>query len=542
MKKLIAILMAMAMVLALAACTPDEGNGSTAGTTTGAAVDPDAVMNCICGANEGEDHIGECTGEEVAWTAWSETTLPDKSGYYYAAHETDEVTLDYTDYTMFISEDGSARDIVIDLNGKTFVGPGDLMVTLDGIMNLTITDSSAEHKGTIKADDSLTSSSTHALIYAKNDGDLETSNSVSVYRATLDASAVKNSSTPGAAISIEASNTLNMYNATVLGGGVSSGNGGAIANDGTANLYDTVVYGAETIKSEDDGGANNTGLGGAIHTSGDLNLVDCTIYGAPAGRGGAVNVAGGTTTMAGGIIYGADVTNAACAVNMKSLSEGVEAHFIMKASDKGEPVIDCSGKTSGNFGGAFNIDGYNTLTQLTMECGEIIGGTAAGAGAGGCVIVQDTMNDGKDGKGVFVMNGGTLTSGISSKADGNGGANIRITKGGVVKLNGGVITAGKDSSGNNAGGIKVENTAHSLIIGGTAQITGNEGNDIFLASGKTFTVKADWAGNGEKALVVGMADGTGAFAAAAEGETLTEAMAAFFAGNVKLADNALALQ
>lgn len=532
MKKLIAMLLALVIVLALTACEPNDNVGTTAGTT-GASVAHGSV-HCICGANDGEDHIGACTGEKVEWTPWTGTTLPTETGYYYAAHETDEVTLDYTDYTRPGAVNGSARDIVVDLNGKTYTAPGDMLIILDPVMTLTLTDSSAGHNASIVASEELTLSGLHDLIHME-DSDEATTSTTNIYRVTLDASALEDSSKAGSAIAVEASNVLNMYHAVVLGGSISTGNGGAIWNAGTVNLCDTVVYGAEITSKSD-----ATGLGGAIYTEGDLNLVDCTIYGAPALRGGALCITGGNTTMAGGIMYGADVSTAGCAVNMKANAD-TTANFVMKSSDKGEPVIDCSGKTSGNFGGAINIDGYNSLTHFTMESGQIIGGTAVGASAGGAILVQDTMNNGKDGKGIFTMNGGTVSGGIAS-AGSNGGGNIRVTTGGVAELNGGTITGGQDAGDNKVGGIKVEKAAHSLIIGGTVKITGNEGNDIFLASGKTITVKADWAGNGDEPLVIALQNGTGVFAVAEDGASLTDAQAAFFAGNVKRGSNTLALQ
>ena len=535
MKKIIAMLLAVVMILTLAACAPDGGKDTT-GTTAPAF---DGPVHCVCGANEGEEHVGDCTGEKVQWTAWTGTTLPTESGYYYAAHEANEVTLGYTDYTMVLAADGKARDIVVDLNGKAFSGPGDQQIVLDAAMTLTITDSSAEHKGSISASDDLTYSRQHALIHL---GDLEEGNTatLNLYRVTLDASAVEYSEKDGAAISVMATNVLNMYNTTVVGGSV-IGCGGAIYNGGTANLYDSIIYGAEVVNTEEDTGVSISGLGGAISTDGNLKLVDCTVYGAPAGRGGALNIGGGDTVMEGGIIYGANVQKAGCVMNLKSQRDN-GASFTMKSSAKGEPVIDASQNTSGSFGGAINIDGYIAHTQFTMESGEIKGGTAIGAGAGGAVIVQDTMNEGVDGKGIFIMNGGTITGGSAVAETGNGGGSIRITKGGVVKLNGGTITGGKDVGPNACGGIKVESTANKLVIGGTAKITGSEGNDIFIATGKTITIAADWAGNGDVPMVVAMQDGTGTFAVADEGATLTDAQAAAFAGEVKLVDNTLELQ
>jgi len=541
MKKMIILLLAAAMLLCLAACAPDDSDGTAAGTTeatTAATIDPNAVLGCICGANDGEDHIGRCKGEEVVWTAWSDINWPTESGYYYADHEGSEVTLDYTDYTLLLGSDDLPRDIVVDLNGKTFLVPGDEPVILDSEMTLTITDSSQGHTGIVTANQDLTQTTRHALFSLPN-AEEGTTASLNIYRVTLDASAIKRGNKDGAVISVTQTNILNVYGATIKGGDV-VGNGGAVYNAGTANLYDSTIYGGNVIGSDEDNQTDSSGLGGAIHTSGSLSMVDCTIHGSQAGRGGALSISGGAAVMEGGTIYGGNVTRSGGAVNIKA-GDGSGASFIMRASAKGEPVIDCAGKFSNNFGAAVNVDGYAGQTHFVMECGQIIGGSADGYSGGGAVLVQDIMNDGIDGKGIFTMKGGTISGGTATSSIGQGGGNIRVTTGGVLNLYGGIITGGQDASGNQAGGIMIEGGASKVVIGGTAQITGNEGNDIFVGSGETIIINADWAGNGEKPVVISVAGGRGTFAKAADGATLTEEQKAYFTGNVTLVDNTFVL-
>jgi len=293
MKKMIILLLAAAMLLCLAACAPDDSDGTAAGTTeatTAATIDPNAVLGCICGANDGEDHIGRCKGEEVVWTAWSDINWPTESGYYYADHEGSEVTLDYTDYTLLLGSDDLPRDIVVDLNGKTFLVPGDEPVILDSEMTLTITDSSQGHTGIVTANQDLTQTTRHALFSLPN-AEEGTTASLNIYRVTLDASAIKRGNKDGAVISVTQTNILNVYGATIKGGDV-VGNGGAVYNAGTANLYDSTIYGGNVIGSDEDNQTDSSGLGGAIHTSGSLSMVDCTIHGSQAGRGGALSIVG----------------------------------------------------------------------------------------------------------------------------------------------------------------------------------------------------------------------------------------------------------
>lgn len=522
--KTLAVILALTVLLALpftmGGCTlTNDGGADTANAAAG------PITHCLCGANDGEAHIGTCTGEKVQWEPWTGKMLPLESGYYYAAHDSDVVALEPTRYAMHPSF--AAKHIVVDLNGKTLAGYGSMMIVLDSVMTLTITDASEGHTGVVKADQKLPKGLPHGLFVMADDNPTDIA-TLNIYRATVDASVLEHGEFSGGAISVAETNVLNMYNATVKG---SNGyhSGGAIYSRGIANLYDSVVYGGELTYDEEKG----DGLGGAISSGGTLKMVDCTIYGSYTFRGGAININGGEAVMEGGTIYGADTAKSAGAVNLKAEYEG-GARFVMKSSDKGEPVIDASGTTTGGFGGAINVDGFNYLSEFVMESGQIIGGTVSSGTGGGAVLVQDTGKGGAEYRGVFTMNGGTITGGI---ANGNGG-NIRVVTGGVFEMNGGTVTAGQDQ-GSNIGGVYVEG---KLILSGEATITGNEGVDVCVASGKMITVGADWAGNGETALSVTMKDGAGAFAAGNEGATLTEDHIAFFSaeeGTISLVDNTL---
>lgn len=142
----------------------------------------------------------------------------------------------------------------------------------------------------------------------------------------------------------------------------------------------------------------------------------------------------------GGAFYGAD-----------------NARFVMNA-----------GKVSGNYstgnipehgGGAMFIwGGDSNYSTFTMNGGEIIGNMAKSGGAGGAVHIDD--GSGKNA--AFIMTGGLLSGNKAADEKGNGsklGGAIYVKNGGQIKLGGSAVIA-------------VE----------------NDGNDIWLADGKTITV------------------------------------------------------
>lgn len=142
----------------------------------------------------------------------------------------------------------------------------------------------------------------------------------------------------------------------------------------------------------------------------------------------------------GGAFYGAD-----------------NARFVMNA-----------GKVSGNYstrtdegggGGAmFLWGGTSNYSTFTMNGGEISGNMAKKGGAGGAVHIDD--GSGKNA--AFIMTGGLLSGNKTTDENGNGtnlGGAIYVKKGGKIKLGGSAVIEVKD-----------------------------DGNDIWLADGKTITV------------------------------------------------------
>ena len=311
---------------------------------------------------------------------------------------------------------------------------------------------------------------------------------VTIERSEINAADTK-ANYGGAIANSHANSTLTITDSTINGG--KANYGGAIHNSGSLTITNSQVSAVEATN------------GGAIYNTGVLTLKDAIVNGAEADMGGALCVENGTVTLDGGKIVGANVTKNGCAIRYKPSAEST---FTMT----GNAVIDVTGKTAGNAGGAINIDGTDAKATFTMENGEIKGGTAVN---GGVVVVQDTIIGGR---GIFNMKGGTISGGTSA-----GGDNVRVTKGGIFNMSGGTITANAGSKA----GVLVTDTG-VMTISGTASITGNNGCDLYLDSGKSITIGTDWKGNGDTAMVVSMADGTGLLAES--DAALTAAHAAYF--------------
>lgn len=515
----------------------------------------DPASHCVCGANVAEVHIGGCTGEVLAWKAWDKTdSLPTENGNWYL---TENVKLQAgatsTDGTWRLNNTGmDSSDIKLDLNGKTISAPAGKRVmtvyrygTKDA--NIILTDSSAGHSGKIV--NGSTSGPEACLFYLYNTGSASKT-SVSVYRMTLDASAVTASTSSGGAIRIDAGHTLNLYGAALMG--CTTNYGSAIYGyGGTAQIADgSAVNGKKASKD-----------GGAIYmSSGIVNVTDSTVNGGAATNGGAIAMTGGSLTMTDSTVNGANTSSFGGAIWMGGANASVTMNgglikganaagggavniadgggsFVMKASAKGEPVIDATNCAAGNYGTAVHVSGWNNTrtSAFTMECGEIRGGTVTGTGGGGgAVFVQA----GSGGKAIFTMDGGLITGGkVSNTSNSKGGGNLRLGGTGVVfKMNGGTITGGETANGR-GGGVYIS-AGNTFQISGNAKISGNVGNDLYLESTASITIGSNWVGDAGKPMVVSMAAGTGTIAAAAAGVTLTEAQKAYIAGVVSLTGNA----
>lgn len=236
----------------------------------------------------------------------------------------------------------------------------------------------------------------------------------------------------------------------------------SVINNNTAGESGGGIYmiaGELRLGSDTAINSNKAKNGGGIYiNAGEAGLSDCTISSNEAFEdGGAIYASCEHSTITvniakkndsddivieknnakrGGAFYGAD-----------------NARFVMNA-----------GKVSGNYsevggGGAMYIwGGTSKYSTFTMNGGEIIGNMAKKGGAGGAVHIDD----GSGGNAAFIMTGGLLSGNKTTDENGNssnlGGA-IYVKNGGQIKLGGSAVIA-------------VE----------------NDGNDIWLADGKTITV------------------------------------------------------
>ena len=203
--------------------------------------------------------------------------------------------------------------------------------------------------------------------------------------------------------------------------------GGIYIRDGSLNLESGAAISNNTAKKD----------GGAIYASCEYSIITVNIGEKDDSDDIVIEK---NNAERGGAFYGA-----------------YNARFVMNA-----------GKVSGNYstrtdegggGGAmFLWGGTSNYSTFTMNGGEIIGNMAKNGGAGGAVHIDD--GSGKNA--AFIMTGGLLSGNKVTDENGNGskfGGAIYVKKGGKIKLGGSAVIAVED-----------------------------DGNDIWLATGKTITV------------------------------------------------------
>lgn len=223
------------------------------------------------------------------------------------------------------------------------------------------------------------------------------------------------------------------------------GNGGAIfiktinqAAEAKLTIKENVAIDLNSADTNKDG----VGDGGAIYATTDtINASGKCSYVYIGEDGNTENIViTGNNANRGGAFYGAD-----------------NARFVMNAGEVFENYS--TGNTDGDGGGAMFIWGsHSNYSTFTMNGGKIIGNMAKNGGAGGAVHIDD--GSGKNA--AFIMTGGFLSGNKAADENGNGsklGGAIYVKNGGKIKLGGSAVIEVKD-----------------------------DGNDIWLADGKTITV------------------------------------------------------
>ncbi len=185
-----------------------------------------------------------------------------------------------------------------------------------------------------------------------------------------------------------------------------------------------------------------------------------------AGGGGAIYATTNPSSAAGKCSYvtiGEDKNTEGIVIKDNNAKRGGafyganNARFVMNAGKVSENYS--TGNTPEHGGGAmFLCGGTSNYSTFTMNGGEIIGNMAKDGGAGGAVHIDH----GSGGMASFIMTGGLLSGNKAADENGTGsklGGAIYVKKGGQIKLGGSAVIAVK-----------------------------NDGNDIWLATGKTITV------------------------------------------------------
>lgn len=222
--------------------------------------------------------------------------------------------------------------------------------------------------------------------------------------------------------------TLSLESGAAISENTAGENGGGIyIRDGLLNLESGAAISNNTAKKD----------GGAIYASCEYSIITVNIGEKDDSDDIVIEK---NNAKRGGAFYGAD--NARFVMNAGKVSENYSTR-----TDEG-----------GDGGAMFLWGGTSKFSTFTMNGGEIIGNMAKNGGAGGAVHIDD--GSGKNA--AFIMTGGLLSGNKTTDENGNssnlGGA-IYVKNGGQIKLGGSAVIA-------------VE----------------NDGNDIWLADGKTITV------------------------------------------------------
>ena len=198
------------------------------------------------------------------------------------------------------------------------------------------------------------------------------------------------------------------------------------------------------------------------------------------------------------------------------ISGAFKGHVIANAAGKLAPVFYVRENAT------FNLYGGNlTCTQVSAEAGvgtiykstmNMYDGRIYGGSVNADASNKGGGNLGIFSTGTFNMYGGIIEGGKSNTYGGNVYSNSSSA---TFRMLGGTITGGEAALGGS--GVALNGKA---ILGGSAVIRGNTGDDLHLMKNQLITVQADLT---EQAVGVAMASGTGVFA-----NTLNEAAKSWF--------------
>ena len=481
MKKILAMLLAIALTAALAA-------PAIATSVKAAEYNP---YHCICGAKqyasaeatEPSQTNGKCNCDGVnhTWTAWDGTTGEIGTGEYY----------------YYLAEDKSLSNF-IQLGGSTAL-TGDIVYCLDlAGHKITHTErlfrlhddagGTTDYAITLNISDSVGGGMTTTAYSGAGgvvwDDYRETSiksKTVNIYGGKL-VSTATNSTGTGTVLCLyylAGGITCNMYGGELVGG-KTSGLGGTVYLDyATLNMYGGVITGGEAsqggaiyMKSSlaklninggvISGGSASTNGGTIFQNNGQLTMTGGMIFGGTAGYGGGAICTLATTKISGGAILGGTANYSA------DNKRGGGAIFLAGGTTtiSGDAVIGSATYEGTTYTSKAT---YGAVIHLNSGALNINGGVINGDAAtnGGAVCVYGST---------LTVNGGTIYAGNASD---NGGAIALVKSGTKLVMNGGTIDArGKSANhgaaiGSNAGEVIIND---GVIYGGTS--TGSGGSAI----------------------------------------------------------------
>ena len=461
-------------------------------------------QSCVCGLDEHGKHFGECDGTLLAWQPWTKGTYaPYESGNWYLLTDVE---------SEGINEAKPDATIRLDLNGKKIVGKVDRRVysTVNGNVNLTITDLSKEKNGSIvaRSGDNAEGIGRGGCVWVTNK-----KSKVTFYGGVLEASKVV-ALYNGAAVSVDPDCEFTMYGGTINGGKAvvnkkgEEGYAGTVFVRGQFNLNGGVIQGGSAeqyggnVYVHDEKGAKFHMTGGKV-IGGSAEL-----YGGNISGMGLLSIAGGVVTD-GEAAYGGNI----CARRTMVMTGGVIQNGTalgggnILASDSSDLTISggtiSGGKATAAEGGNLRIwtnsklnisnavikdgeansDGgniyLNNAIKVTINNATITGGKTSANGGNICIgkyqeaddttalISGTTIKGGhaaKLGGNVYVQKGVTTLSGDVVILDGTKGndkatSNLYLVKGMKVKLDG--LTSSRASIGVNSANTTFATKANS---------------------------------------------------------------------------------
>lgn len=252
----------------------------------------------------------------------------------------------------------------------------------------------------------------------------------------------------------------------------------------------TKIFGNLAVRGANSS-TNTDALGAGIYSSGPLTIKggEIQIYDNDTeSDGAAIGIEGGTATLSGCKIYSNSAGRNGGAIYANNENLRITVKIGEENSSDDDVLIE---KNSANRGGAFY--GANNA-DFVMNAGKVSENYSTGInpedGGGAMFLWGGTSN-----YSTFTMNGGEISGNMAKKGGAGGAVHIDDGSGknAAFIMTGGLLSGNKttDENGNDSklgGAIYVKNGGQ-IKLGGSAVIdVEDDGNDVWLADGKTITV------------------------------------------------------